>query len=122
MSEVVTSSVEEPEEHLGIIRVSPRLMEEWGISLRSCDTQGMLEDAGRFEHLHQRLLLPASYTVRAVFFNLSRHVWDIGVESPDLPVVPAGEQVPQVIPHYVDDGKGPQLERIEVEDVPISTS
>lgn len=83
----------------GIIRVSYHLLEEL-VDIRGCNIQREFEDKGVFAALHKKLLLPANYTIRALFYTYMQNAWEIVVESPDLP--PVGQDVypPEITPVY----------------------
>lgn len=90
----------------GIISISYRLLEEFGIDIDGTTTQGEFADKGVFATLHKKLLLPTSYTIRGIFLRWYGPVWNVVVESPDLPVVELGYEPPDITPIYrrEDDG------------------
>ena len=66
-------------DHYGIFQVATSMMQfvTPEISIDNTDTQGHLRDAGVFARLHDRFLLPDNYTVRNVFYEHLRGIWDI---------------------------------------------
>ena len=87
---------------VGVIYVSQNSHPELSalLDLSSTDIQGKLRDDGKFDRIHQLLLLPASYTVIAVFCDYVYGTWRIIVESDAIPRVNPGENYPTVEPHY----------------------
>ena len=117
LDEVYVPQPREPV-HGGYIRVSYPLFDTLGISLRNCDTQGMLEDNGVFADVHKKLLLPENYQIRHIFFRWPEYgVWQIGVTSPDLPPLEEGVEPPILTPLYqrCEDGTT-RLLSIKIED------
>lgn len=92
--------VKAQEYHMGIIQVSASVLDSLGITIMQTDTQGYLCDSGVFAQLHERLLLPASYTIQALFFNPLQRCWHLWVKSPDLPAVREYAYTPYVSPVY----------------------
>jgi hypothetical protein len=85
----------------GVISVSYTIMDLFGIDMQGCNTQGEFQDKGVFAELHKRLLLPEAYTIRGIFYRpWSGPIWDIVVESPDLPTVEQGCEAPAITPVY----------------------
>jgi hypothetical protein len=72
---------------------------DWGLNVEDTDTQGILRDKGVFAAIHQRLHLPTSYTILGIYFRMMQRVWDIGVQSPDLPRVSDYEMAPRIMFH-----------------------
>lgn len=99
-------------EHYGVFQVSTegmhRLMPE--ISIDNTDTQGHLRDTGVFARLHDRFLLPDSYIVRNVFYEHLRGIWNVFIESPDLPdcnaILGEDTKYPLIEPLYCREGNG----------------
>lgn len=109
----------------GVISVSYSLMDLFGIDMRGCNTQGEFQDKGMFADLHKRLLLPESYTIRGIFNRPWSGLWDIVVESPDLPPVQQGSEAPAITPVYItvydaefpiQENKRYELLKIRIED------
>lgn len=93
---------------MGVIEVSCNLLEQLdipGLSLDNCDTRGRLREQGVFTAVHHALLLPDSYTIIAMMLANFR-IWKIAVQSPDIPVVDEGEELPEVIPYYCRHADG----------------
>jgi hypothetical protein len=90
------------EERCGIIRVASEILSQLvpEITTDLCDTQGKLREQGLFQKAHEKLLLPASYTVLGIFTERYGRGWAIVVESPELPVALEGEEYPTVEPTY----------------------
>jgi len=94
----------------GIISISFSVIQYLDIpqlALDCCDTQGQLRERGVFEALKQRLFLPASYTIDAIFCDALHRVWKVAVSSPDLP--PVGEEcgeLPAIEPRYWREDNG----------------
>lgn len=108
----------------GIIRVSEmdQLIPE--ISIEDTDTQGMLRNKGVFKGLHDRLLLPESYTIHAIYrYPYQLRTWSILVESPELPECEYGVEYPLLQPFYcvtTENGKQQaHLVEIKVEQTPV---
>ena len=108
----------------GTIRISYHLLEQF-IDIRGCNIQREFEDKGVFAELHKKLLLPANYTIRAIFYAFMENVWDIVVESPDLPPVDQGMYPPEITPIYItvydaefpiQENKRYELLKIKIED------
>ncbi len=97
INDVLASS--RPARHLGIIRVSATALDEL-VSIDQTDTQGKLRDTGIFAQLHEKMLLPASYSVFGMFYRPLQHSWEICVESSDLPALEEYCDPPMVIPTY----------------------
>jgi hypothetical protein len=110
----------------GVISVSYSLMDLFGIDMRGCNTQGEYQDKGVFADLHKKLLLPDSYTIRGIFYRpWSGPIWDIVVESPDLPPIEQGCEAPAITPVYItvydaefpiQENKRYELLKIKIED------
>ncbi len=62
------------------------------------NTQEELRENGIFDELHATLLLPESYTVQRLVRNVLLSVWDVFVESADIPA-PTYEQFLQFLSH-----------------------
>src|SRR5260221_12474218 len=88
------------EDRIGIIRVSAAALAALDITIEHTDTQGKLRETGVFKQLHERLLLPASYSILAGYFTPWKRIWDICVESPDLPLTVEGLEAPALTPWY----------------------
>src|SRR5260221_14390906 len=88
------------EGRIGIIRVATAALAPLDITIEHTDTQGRLRETGVFAQLHERLLLPASYSILAVYFTPWKRIWDICVESPDLPLTVEECDVPALTPWY----------------------
>ncbi len=108
----------EPTRQFGLIRITASFAAQWGLSIDACDTQGKLQNDGLFEKLHKILLMPESYKIRGIFFRwMSVRLWDIWVESEDLPEVEEYCSPSIVNPFYAKDDDGTvRLVRIEVEE------
>ncbi len=106
---------EQPTMGYGIISVSGPFLAQLGISLPAdhVTTQGQLRDSGLFAELHTLLLLPETYTIRAMYDRGLSRAWDIGVESADIPVVDEADDLPRLIPTYRRDADG-HVELIEI--------
>lgn len=88
--------------HLGTVYITHGLFAEMDtlLDMDSTDIQGKLRDDGVFDQLHRLLLLPASYTVVAVFCDVLYGQWRIIVEADSIPLVKSGESYPEVKPLY----------------------
>lgn len=91
----------------GVILISSLVFDMFGISLRDCNTQGRLEDAGVFAEVHKELRLPANYTIHFLFYRWSASPnWEVGVTSPDLPIMEEFTEPPILTPIYTRSGDG----------------
>jgi hypothetical protein len=108
----------------GTIRISYCLLEQL-VDIQGCNIQREFEDKGVFAELHKKLLLPTNYTIRAIFYAFMENVWEIVVESPDLPLVDQGMYPPEITPVYImvydtefpiQGEKRYELLKIEIED------
>lgn len=95
------------EERCGIIRITAEAMTYLvpEITINLCDTQGKMREQGLFEKVHEKLLLPASYTVLGIFTERYGRGWAIVVESPELPVAQELEEYPDIELMYRYDFK-----------------
>ncbi len=85
------------------------------LTIDATDIQGVLRDKGVFAEVHKRLLLPESYTVRAIFYKWMPRQWSIVIEGPDLPRVVEGMEYSQISPVYQRNEDGStQLVRIDI--------
>lgn len=87
----------------GIMSITNGAMEHIlpGITIDACDTQGSLRKKDVFKNLNTRMLLPESYIIHGIFAKYYGRVWDVLVESPDLPEFDeAGQEYPQIQPVY----------------------
>lgn len=71
----------------GLILIDARAFESLNISLRDCNTQGLLEDTGVFAEVHKKLQLPQNFIIRGMLSRYLDSAWSVWVTSPDLPVV-----------------------------------
>jgi hypothetical protein len=113
MSTTDTSTTEQPEyNHCGIFQVAATAMQHLmpEISIDNTDTQGHLRDTDVFTRLHDRFLLPDGYTVRNIFYEHLRGVWNVFIESPDLPDCNVFSQedfdFPRIEPVYCSESDG----------------
>lgn len=93
----------EAEVHGGAIRMSVRAIEDLipeVFYISNTDTQGMLRSDGIYDEVKKKLLLPDSYIIHGIYYRWMGRVWDIVVESPDLPLVHEGEMLPVLTPTY----------------------
>ena len=105
------------ESRFGVIPAYPRIMDDLGISIDHTDIQGKLRESGVYKQLHEKLLLPASYSIYGVFFKPWEYGWLICVESPDLPEVPQNQEAPVITPMYRRNEDGTvHLVSIKIED------
>lgn len=88
--------------HYGIILISSKVMDHLavGIDLSGCTIQGEFKDSGVFATLREKMLLPESYTIVAIFMRWGIRWWEIVVEHPDLPVLEPGCEPPIITPVY----------------------
>lgn len=81
-----------------------------------CDLQGKLRDDGVFQHLHTALLLPESYIILGVFFDVFSGNWNILVGNEYIPAPSReGERLMRVIPVYEQLGEKRRLKEIRFE-------
>lgn len=103
---MTTENTERPFDHRGVLFIRADMLTQLApeITLDTTNTQGQLRDTGVFARLRERLLLPDSYTLVAVFAQNFGREWAILIESPELPDV--GEfswesiEYPRIEPTY----------------------
>lgn len=100
--------------HIGVIQVNATLLEDI-LDVNTIDIQARLRDEGVFHRVSERLMLPESYSMVAIFCELLYHRWNIFVESPSIPLVDVGESYPEIHLLYTRNEDGPvHLTDIEV--------
>lgn len=102
--------------HMGMIEVHHRDMQDL-LDFDQCDTQGRLRDEGVFDRIHERLDLPASFVIRAIFHQVLYPKWSIYVEHEAIPLANEYEDYPRLHLRYWK-GEGmdrPKLTTIDVE-------
>lgn len=118
-----------PEElpRLGVISISSEALRgiSPAITIDATTTQRELRDQGVLQTLHDYLLLPESYTIKALFYGRRDwRTWELLVESPELPEVPLDQaELPEVQPRYaLVDGEAHlvDLKIIEQRHIPVS--
>ncbi|SRR6266849_3322759 len=107
-------------EHIGVIKIARTIAEVEGYSdlailnIDNTDIQGKLRDDGLFDRMHQMLLLPESYKIRAIICDGPR-LWKVLVESNSIPLVEPNDTFPEVTPTYQRNGDGSvSLSNIEI--------
>ncbi len=112
----------------GIMQISQEALMgiDPSITFDACSLQRELRDQGVFARLHRYLLLPDSYTIKALFY--ARHSdwrqWEIWLESPDFPLTGAAwaGELPEVSPVYcMVEGEAHMVE-VRVTPRPLSLS
>ena len=127
MSELTVNDilpVPQQEFRSGVISLYRDALNDLGIDLKGCNTQGEFQEKGVFAELHKKLLLPDSYTIRGIFCQWYMRTWEVVVESPDLPVVDQSHEPPTITPIYTvqyhENGekldKSYHLKEIKIED------
>lgn len=107
-------------DHCGIIRVTDMVIRSLlpeDLSIDDCDTQGYLRNRGIFETVRKALLLPDSYTICYMFYELIGLRWAFLVESPDLPDfkdIIEGIEYPEIKPVYARVDDKIQLVRMDI--------
>ena len=102
----------------GFIRIDRRAFAEVfpDLDIKKTDLQGILHDTGVLATIHQRLLLPESYSALGIYMEFLRGTWCLVVESHDLPTVEANRELPQIVPIYRRNEDGTNsLDHITVE-------
>lgn len=106
---ITQPATKQPENsHRGVIRIADHVVLE--LAIDRTDTQGDLRDQGVFKHLHAKLLLPENYAIIAIFYEYSRRMWNILVESSDLPdcnaILGEDAEYPRLDPMYCREPDG----------------
>jgi hypothetical protein len=91
----ITDTPESTGRHIGAIHVDAAHVED--ILDPDCvDVQGKLRDDGTFDQVRERLQLPESYKIIAIFCELIYRQWNVFVEHDSIPLVKPGEPYPHV--------------------------
>lgn len=80
---------------IGVIHVDAPHVEDL-LNPDYTDIQSKLRDDGTFDHVHERLLLPESYKIIAIFCELIYRQWNVFVESDNIPLVKPGDPYPHL--------------------------
>lgn len=116
----------EQEIRLGIMSISHVALQSISpaITIDACSLQRELRDQGVFARLHRFLMLPPSYTIKALFYARGGdwREWEIWIESPDFPVTEtawAGD-LPEICPIYCQVKGEVHLVRVDIRPQPRS--
>jgi hypothetical protein len=110
----------EQETRLGIMHISLAALQSISpsITIDACSIQRELRDQGVFDRIHRHLLLPDTYTIKAMFYARQGdwQQWELWVESPDLPVATTGiiNDLPEIRPTYCVVEGEPHLVEIQI--------
>ena len=101
------------------INVQDEVLKEAPVTIEKPKAREIIWDSMRVKELEELfrafLLLPETYTMRGVYFDVARYSWTEVVESEQIPTVSPAEMLPVLIPHYLhtEDGKT-HLSRIQL--------
>lgn len=89
--------------HIGIMSVQSAIFNQMNppITFQDCTTQRELQAFGVFQRIHDFLLLPETYTIKALFYDAyDKREWSLYLESPEIPTVDEDAPFPVVEPVY----------------------
>ena len=93
------------EVHGGVILISGLMLHQHllpdTLHIEDTDTQGMLRDKGVFAALHDKLMLPSSFTIQGVYYQALHRIWQVVIACSEMPAVEEGQDFPIIDLQYI---------------------